>query len=152
MSDNNHIKSSIKVTNAATGSTIIGTKIDELRGDLVHGDKVVYQTIIRKAAPKPLITTPYKFLSYYDISDKDLFFGREEMVRQIAGLIPQHKALIINGEPGSGKSSLVNAGLIPFLAEEHDYAYLSFREYSRPVEQLVELAVQKGFIESARGV
>jgi len=45
--------------------------------------------------------------------------------------------LIINGQSGSGKTSLINAGLIPRLAE-NGYLYVYFRDYTNPLEQLRE--------------
>ena len=142
-----HLKPIIKVGEAAQGSNIIGLKMEELRGDVIHGNKIVLKTIVQKAI-EPLHVSPYKFLSYYDISDANVFFGREALVQQIAGLVPQYKAIIINGKPGAGKSSLVNAGLIPFLTGQHEYAYLSFREYNDPVQQLKTYAVKEKILDS----
>jgi len=104
-------------------------------GDIVAGNKTVIQNIIRQA--QKVVTAPYKFLASYDISDRDIFFGRTAVIEELAGKIPRHKALIINGRSGSGKTSLLNAGLIPRLAE-NDYVYVSFREYSDPIRQFQE--------------
>lgn len=105
-------------------------------GDIVAGDKT---TIHNYYGPKPqdITKAPYKFLSYYDIGDRDIFFGRDAVVEELAGEIPRHKVLIINGQSGSGKTSLINAGLIPRLAE-NGYLYVYFRDYTNPLEQLRE--------------
>ena len=105
-------------------------------GDIVAGNKTVIQNIVQQAVKK-LTTSPYKFLAFYDISDKDIFYGRSTVIEDLAGKVPRYKTLIINGASGSGKSSLINAGLIPRLAE-NGYTYVSFREYSEPLQQLRE--------------
>src|SRR5512138_2151850 len=63
---------------------------------------------------------PYKGLFYFDESDSDLFFGREKLTaslvdRLFCGLEAGHRFLTVIGASGSGKSSLVRAGLIPAL-------------------------------------
>jgi len=63
---------------------------------------------------------PYKGLFYFDESDSELFFGREKLTALLAerifsGLKTDHRFLTVIGASGSGKSSLVRAGLIPAL-------------------------------------
>jgi WD40 repeat protein/DNA-binding SARP family transcriptional activator len=61
---------------------------------------------------------PYKGLQYFDEADSDLFFGRElltaKLVRRLGDADAQFLSVVI-GASGSGKSSLVRAGLIPAL-------------------------------------
>ncbi|MCV6639480.1 hypothetical protein [Candidatus Albibeggiatoa sp. nov. NOAA] len=109
-------------------------------GDIVAGNKTVIQNIIQQAVKK-LTSTPYKFLASYDIADRDIFYGRSAVIEDLAGKVPRYKTLIINGASGSGKSSLVNAGLIPRLAD-NGYTYISFREYSHPLQQLRDYLAQ----------
>ena len=68
--------------------------------------------------------SPYKGLDYFDESDADLFVGREtlteKLVARILALIPKTEDALgrffaIVGASGSGKSSLVRAGLVPAL-------------------------------------
>ena len=77
----------------------------------------------REDAPAPGLC-PYKGLSYFDEADADLFIGREaltaELVERILGLAlggkpDAPKFLAIVGASGSGKSSLVRAGMVPAL-------------------------------------
>jgi Periplasmic protein TonB, links inner and outer membranes len=103
-------------------------------GDIVAGDKTVINTIVQRIA-KELTTTPYKFLASYDIADRDIFFGRDAVIDELAGQVARAKVLLINGASGAGKTSLVNAGLIPRVAD-NGYTFVAFREYSDPLAQL----------------
>lgn len=58
---------------------------------------------------------PYKGLHYFDEADADLFFGRERLVARLISHLAEHHVLTVVGASGSGKSSLVRAGLIPAL-------------------------------------
>ena len=120
--------------NASGGISSQGDMTLQADGDIVAGNKT---TIKNYYGPKPrdITKAPYKFLAHYGIADRDIFFGRDKVSEELAGLIPRHKVLIIRGQSGSGKTSLINAGLIPRLAED-GYLYLSFREYADPLKQL----------------
>jgi hypothetical protein len=65
---------------------------------------------------------PFKGLQYFDEADADLFFGREmltaKLVHRLREFLTSETALrflAVIGASGSGKSSLVRAGLIPAL-------------------------------------
>ncbi len=81
------------------------------------------------------ITEPYKFLSYYNTSDANIFFGREIITEQLVSKIISHKIVLINGKSGSGKTSLINAGIIPGLMDK-GYFTLIFRDYRYPTESI----------------
>jgi len=109
-------------------------------GDIIAGNKTIINNIIQQAA-KQIVTAPYKFLHSYDICDRDIFFGRDAVIEDVLGKLPRSKALVINGRSGAGKTSLINAGLIPRLAE-NGYHFISFREYRDPLAQLREYTAQ----------
>ncbi|KAA3662250.1 MAG: hypothetical protein DWQ04_13990, partial [Chloroflexi bacterium] len=58
---------------------------------------------------------PFKGLRYFDESDASLFFGRERMTAGLVRHLGRYPFLAVIGASGSGKSSLVRAGLIPAL-------------------------------------
>ncbi len=59
---------------------------------------------------------PFKGLQYFDEADSDLFFGRELLTARLVNRLREAQFLsVIIGASGSGKSSLVRAGLIPAL-------------------------------------
>ncbi len=61
---------------------------------------------------------PFKGLQYFDEADCDLFFGRELLTEKLMDRLRESRFLsVIIGASGSGKSSLVRAGLIPALKQ-----------------------------------
>ncbi len=62
---------------------------------------------------------PYKGLRAFDEVDADVFFGREALIQQLLRRLTEteetHRFLAVVGPSGSGKSSVVKAGLIPAL-------------------------------------
>lgn len=74
---------------------------------------------------KPFQPSPYKFLEYYDIADKDIFFGREEDIAKFVGYILCHKLVVIYGESLIGKTSLIKAGIMPKLREGNIVIYIN---------------------------
>jgi Novel STAND NTPase 1/Pentapeptide repeats (9 copies) len=59
---------------------------------------------------------PYAGLRAFDEKSTDQFYGREEALRILLEKIKRHPIAFIIGPIGSGKSSLVMAGLLPLLA------------------------------------
>ncbi len=58
---------------------------------------------------------PYKGLSAFQPEDADRFYGREALTEELVRRLQMQKVLVVGGPSGSGKSSLVRAGLIPAL-------------------------------------
>jgi WD40 repeat protein/class 3 adenylate cyclase len=59
---------------------------------------------------------PFKGLQYFEEADSDLFFGRELLTAKLVRRLQDTQFLsVVIGASGSGKSSLVRAGLIPAL-------------------------------------
>ena len=59
---------------------------------------------------------PYQGLQYFDVDDADRFFGRENLTAELVGYLRDHRFLAVIGASGSGKSSVVRAGVVPALA------------------------------------
>ena len=65
---------------------------------------------------------PYKGLRYFDVQDADLFFGRQLLTAQLIGRLREDRFLAVVGSSGSGKSSVVRAGVVPALQREEALA------------------------------
>lgn len=74
------------------------------------------------AVPPRAAGCPYRGLIAFQPEDGDLYFGREEIVESIVGRLLPGGFLAVVGASGSGKSSLVRAGLIPAFRREREGA------------------------------
>ncbi|WP_405820039.1 helix-turn-helix domain-containing protein [Streptomyces sp. NBC_01390] len=61
--------------------------------------------------------SPYRGLARFEPGDRDLFFGRDRLVAELLELVREHRFAAVIGASGSGKSSLLRAGLIPAAQE-----------------------------------
>jgi WD40 repeat protein len=67
--------------------------------------------------PDAHVDCPYPGLRAYFTGERDWYFGREEHVDAMLSRLEESRFLAVVGSSGSGKSSLVFAGLIPALGE-----------------------------------
>ncbi len=84
---------------------------------------------------------PYKFLDYFEAADRPIFFGREEEVNHLVQRIMAHRLTVLFGQSGVGKTSLINAGVIPWL-EGEGYTSLYLRVLREPAASIKQAALQ----------
>lgn len=94
----------------------------ELSGDFRGAVVNIKSTIVSNAEVKDIESLPpepgdppFQGLQYFDEKDADRFFGREVVVAKIVGRLTTTRFLTVIGASGSGKSSVVRAGVIPAL-------------------------------------
>jgi WD40 repeat protein len=59
----------------------------------------------------PVRKSPFKFLDPFGKEDREIYFGREKEIDELYHRLFESRILIVYGESGTGKSSLVNCGL-----------------------------------------
>ncbi|MGW2974505.1 nSTAND1 domain-containing NTPase [Streptomyces mirabilis] len=86
------------------------------------GDETEWETRWREAAAEVAAeprtedaVRPYRGLARFEPGDADLFFGRDELIDRLVHLASSRRFTAVFGPSGSGKSSLLRAGLIPRL-------------------------------------
>jgi len=98
----------IKNTNVSGNLTFapvqIGTKI-ETQIVQISASKVTQQPLIK--------SSPYKGLKRFNVKDRDRFFGRDKLIARLLDAVNRSNLSLVLGASGSGKSSVVRAGLIP---------------------------------------
>jgi len=76
----------------------------------------------------------YPGVNYFKREDRDVFCGREQDTQNLYTQIMLSKTVVVHGDSGTGKSSLLQAGLLPLL-EEKDPEYMPvlirFDEYNK---------------------
>jgi hypothetical protein len=86
---------------------------------------------------------PYMGLASFDVADADAFFGRERLVAELVARLPGATLLGVVGPSGSGKSSVVRAGLSAALAGgalpgSEEWTQVVIRPGEHPLEELAQ--------------
>ena len=99
---------------AAVGRSEAWALESELAGSVVDLQSTL-ERIEERPAATPVVC-PYKGLASFDRDDAEYFFGREGLVAELVAHLVGATLLAVVGASGSGKSSVVRAGLLPALA------------------------------------
>jgi hypothetical protein len=87
---------------------------------------------------------PFPGLRPFAFVDRDYFFGRQSQIYALYRLVEHGRFIAVIGSSGSGKSSLVLAGLCRLLAEESEdpggprWVYLDMRPGASPLARLAK--------------
>ncbi len=84
---------------------------------------------------------PYKGLAAFDEADVRDFFGREDLIDQLHAAITDSRFLAVVGPSGSGKSSVVRAGLAPRLRADGTYV-LAMMPGADPMDRLTQALLE----------
>jgi len=79
---------------------------------------------------------PFKGLQYFDVQDASLFFGRTNMTNSLLEHIRNNRFLAVVGASGSGKSSVVRAGVMAAMKEKPGWRIHIVTPTSSPLETL----------------
>jgi WD40 repeat protein/tRNA A-37 threonylcarbamoyl transferase component Bud32 len=106
---------------AAAGRSDLSQVEAELAGKVMGLQVVREQARALSTTPTPTRLAaqgfcPFKGLASFEPSDADYFFGRERLVAELVARLVGATFLGIVGPSGSGKSSVLRAGLLPALA------------------------------------
>nr|WP_295931610.1 hypothetical protein [uncultured Dyadobacter sp.] len=92
-------------------------------------------------APSINLSNPFPGLRSYEYEDSTLFFGRDLHIRELKNKLLEGRFLALIGSSGSGKSSLIKAGLIPSLeaagSGQPDWNVVLFKPGAHPVRNLL---------------
>lgn len=104
-----------------------------------------------------LENTPWLGLASYTSQDANRFFGRDKEIEVVTNAIRRHYCTIIYGKSGTGKTSLIQAGITPAMMNDR-YLPISFKldhsqghqTYSQQIVDAVTraIAAAEGEVES----
>ncbi len=89
------------------------------------------------------VRNPFKGLRAFDESDRGDFFGRDNLVQTLVSAMQRRRFVTVVGPSGSGKSSVVRAGLLPRLRAgailgSDDWLYVTFTPGTHPFDSLAD--------------
>lgn len=77
---------------------------------------------------KAYVKNPYPGIRSFKVDESHLFFGREKQIGELIDILDRASFVAITGASGSGKSSIIKAGLIPALLQSSEnWTYVIFR-------------------------
>lgn len=74
---------------------------------------------LSKAYAVPTSPSPFKGLNYFTKEDATLFFGRDLEILSLCRAVNNYPLVLLFGQSGVGKSSLLNAGVLPRMEMNH---------------------------------
>jgi hypothetical protein len=92
------------------------------------------------------IQRPFQGLRSYEEKNKAQFGGRDSEIRELFTLVEVNRLTIVFGKSGIGKTSLINAGLIPELQKNYFfpvYIRIDYSSEKEPLDQAKELIYEK---------
>ena len=115
-------------------------------------------TIAIEAEEKSLLTEdkrrivpyPYPGLRSFEPGEGEIFFGRDRNVEAVRNLLAKNRVVAVLGGSGSGKSSLLRAGLLPFLNTKRripgrigNWYNAEFRPRTEPLHELASALAEQ---------
>ncbi len=88
-------------------------------------------------AATPVPPCPYRGLHAFGEPDAAFFFGRDHTVAELERAVRRRSLVALLGPSGSGKSSVIFAGLMPRLCAEGGWRFASFRPDETPLRPLL---------------
>jgi hypothetical protein len=90
-------------------------------------NRTVEEPVVTDTGAESIPPNPYPGLAYFGPDDADLFFGRDAAIIRLAEAVGRQGLTALVGASGSGKSSVVLAGLAPRLHGAGDWRFSHFR-------------------------
>ena len=96
-----------------------------------------------EAGEVPPLTSPYPGLAAFGPANARYFYGHESTIHQLTEAVSHQPLVLLTGPSGSGKSSLVYAGLLPSLHQQPiergtHWSMHSFRPGRDPLQSLAQ--------------
>ena len=121
------------------------TWAESLQGPGLHEVKNTLNQILGRSISETEGICPYKGLSFFDFNDQDArhFYGRVELTKTLLDKVKFSSFVAIVGASGSGKSSVLRAGLLYQLYQQGDTEIRILVPGEKPIQNLARAFVDK---------
>jgi WD40 repeat protein/DNA-binding SARP family transcriptional activator len=124
----------------AAGRADLRSMEDELASGVAELQRADERLALVGDKEEPVVC-PFKGLAPFDVADAEYFFGRERLVAELVARLVGTSLLGVVGPSGSGKSSVVRAGLMPALVGgvlpgSEDWTQVLIRPGEHPLDEL----------------
>lgn len=142
-----------RVVQGFSGTPVWDEQLDGVVGMVVESDRqaqtkaayIIPTALLVKAWPhlsqQTIPPCPFRGLFAFREVDEPYFFGRETYIAQLVETVQKKPFTAIIGSSGSGKSSVVFAGLVPQLSRSGNWIVASFRPGSQPFRALASALI-----------
>ncbi|MCU0532993.1 MAG: tetratricopeptide repeat protein [Hydrococcus sp. Prado102] len=117
--------------------------------DVLHFSPTpILESSVDETLDKPLVvTSPYKGLNSYKTEDWESFFGRDDLIVQLLNSLSKNNLILLLGASGSGKTSLIQSGLISRLKENLNSKFIeiSFKPDRNPFLSFYNSLIQNNY-------
>ena len=103
--------------------------------------RIIQYASLAEAGGAGEVRNPYKSLLEYEVEDAPYFYGRDDAIAVMGEHMHRSRLTILESESGSGKTSLIKAGLISRLIAGGDFAL-----YVRSFNLAPETAIKRSFL------
>ncbi len=86
---------------------------------------------------------PFPGIRSYSVNESSYFYGRKKQVAILKEMLATHNFVIVSGASGCGKSSLINAGIIPEMNSAEEWITILFKPGNDPLNELVNAFISK---------
>jgi WD40 repeat protein len=119
----------------ADGQPALVALLQEVAGQVGANWQAHVQHLCERIIAPPelgLAACPYRGLEVFREQDAAVFFGRADVVATLQQMVAQQPFVALIGASGSGKSSVVYAGLLPYLRKQPGQLIAAFRPGTEP--------------------
>ena len=109
--------------------------------DIAVSNYTYQQNLNPEAEAKIDLPCPYRGLFNFSPNDAEFFFGRDIFIEQLFQATKTNNFIPVLGASGSGKSSVVLAGLVPKLEQAGKWKFAHFRPGDEPFHALAKALV-----------
>jgi len=121
--------------NGVVGMTAVAERRPEVRAAFAIPISLILD-LLPELEQQTIPPCPYRGLFAFREQDARFFFGREAYTEKLVEAVQKQPLIAVIGASGSGKSSVVYAGLIPYLRRQGNWLITSFRPGDSPFRTL----------------